>query len=250
MNDALLQRYSRQLVLPEVDFIGQKAIENARIGIVGMGGLGSIAALYLAGAGVNFLRLFDYDHIEVSNLHRQIAYRETDIGEAKAIVAARECQKLNRHGQVEAIHQKLSESEMGLHLSDLDLILDGTDNFKSRFALNRLSVQYRKPLVMGAAIQWAGQWALYQGYLETAPCYACVFPEFAQEQRVSCQEVGVMGPVAGMVGNMMALMALQFLLKTPQPPVLHHFDGTTHSLKRIPLSKDPSCAVCLRHPVI
>jgi len=244
MTDEVLARYSRQLVLPEVDFAGQERLQAARVGIIGIGGLGNPAALYLAGAGVGFLRLFDHDVIDVSNLHRQIGFRTKDVNASKAKIMARECLDLNPEIQIDCVADTLDEKTLLPYLQDVDVILDATDNFRSRFALNRLAIQLQKPLVMGSAIQWSGQWAVYQAFSEKAPCYACVFPESAQEARVSCSEVGVIGPVAGVVGSMMALNTLQLLLGKAIPPALQHFDGIAQQFKKMRLVKDPECLCC------
>ncbi len=245
MNDAQLLRYSRQLMLPEVDMEGQLALAGASALILGLGGLGSPAAMYLAAAGVGRLVLVDDDVVELSNLQRQIAHGMDDIGRAKVDSAARTLRQLNPETDVTTLPQRPDEAELERQISAVDVVLDGSDNFETRFAVNAACVRTRTPLVSGAAIRLEGQLAVFRPDLPDRPCYACLFPP-GGDQRLSCSENGVLAPVVGVIGSLQAVEAIRVItgFGSDDATRLTLWDARTGDWQRIQVPKDPDCPVC------
>lgn len=245
MNDELLLRYSRQIMLPEFDYEGQQQLVSARVLIVGMGGLGSPAAMYLSAAGVGHLVLVDDDEVEVSNLQRQIVHRESTVGLSKVISAQQTLAEVNPHCQVTAINERLDEDALDKQISQADVVLDCTDNFSSRYLTNRLCVKNKTPLVSAAAIRWEGQLMVVDPRDDQAPCYQCLYGE-GQEQNLNCSETGIMSPVVGMMGTWQALEAIKVLSGAGQSLTgkLSVFDGLTGQWRQLKLPRNPDCAVC------
>ncbi|MEM8562415.1 MAG: HesA/MoeB/ThiF family protein [Pseudomonadota bacterium] len=210
LTDRQLERYSRQLLLNEFDIAGQERLLAAKVLVLGLGGLGSPAALYLAAAGVGNLILADGDEVELSNLQRQIAHSEADIGINKAVSAAATITSLNSDVEVEVIAQRLAERQMAELVHRVDLVIDATDNYPARFALNRLCIAAATPLVSAAAVKTEGQLSLFDP-IRGGPCYRCIYPDTSEMTALSCSESGVLAPVVGALGALQALEAIKYL---------------------------------------
>lgn len=242
-----LTRYSRQMVLPEVGVAGQTVLRDSTALIVGLGGLGSPAALYLAGAGVGQLILADFDRVAQSNLHRQTLYREADVGQKKTAAAIASIQRLNPQVECLALDAGSDDPAFAQAVASADVVLDCSDNFPSRFAVNAACIAARKPLVSGAAIRWEGQVAAFD-LRAGGPCYGCLYPR-AGEAAEACEDSGILGPVAGVIGAQQALIALQILLgQQDVASVLHTWDARHGLWRRLQLRQDPSCPYCASAP--
>lgn len=238
-----LARYSRQIVLREVGVNGQQLLRDSSVLIVGVGGLGSAAALYLAGAGVGQLLLSDLDRVDVSNLQRQILYRQADIGRDKLAVAAESLAAFNADCQVEKLRGPLDSDGLLAAVRRADVVLDCSDNFPTRFAVNRACVAARRPLVSGAAIRFEGQLAVFD-LRRGGPCYACLYPENGDAQE-TCEEAGVLGPVVGTIGSLQALAAIKLLLGIgTESGSLRLWDALDAHWRTLKLRREPRCAVC------
>lgn len=238
-----LARYSRQIVLREVGVHGQELLRDSSALIIGLGGLGTPAALYLAGAGLGKLILSDFDRVAASNLHRQILYREADIGSAKLEAARAQLMSLNPDCRIELKPGPLDEAALLAAAREVDVVLDCSDNFATRFAVNRACVRARKPLVSGAAIRFEGQLAVFDTARGTG-CYACLYPS-AGEAQESCEEAGILGPVVGVVGTRQALTTIKLLLGLDKTPgQLWIWDALTDESRRLSIPRDPHCPIC------
>ena len=237
-------RYSRQLMLPQLDFRGQEALLGSKVLLIGMGGLGCAAAPYLVASGVGSITLADDDSIDSSNLQRQILYREHDVGLNKVEQAAASLRQLNSGISVSALSRRLSDSDLAALVPEFSLVLDCTDNLTSRNAINAACVQARVPLVSGAAIRFEGQVASFSMQGDDA-CYHCLSQLFG-EQQLSCMEAGILSPLVGIVGSMQALEAVKILagVGTPLYGKLQLFDALTCQWRQLSLNKDPLCSVC------
>lgn len=246
LNDQELSRYSRQILMPEIDYAGQLTLAQSHAVIFGLGGLGSPASLYLAAAGIGKLTLVDFDEVDDSNLQRQIVHREANIGQAKVASAKSTLAQLNRHIEIETIARHMDEKEVSELVRQADVVLDCTDNFASRFALNRACYAEKKPLISGAAIRWEGQLSTYDFRNENSPCYQCLYPE-DNGQELTCSQNGVLSPVVGMVGSMQAIEAVKALLKLPTlTGKLMIIDAYSMMIRTLNLKKDPGCKHCTR----
>ena len=244
MDKSEKSRYARQIRLSQIGESGQQKILDATVFIIGMGGLGSPAALYLAAAGVGRIIISDFDQVEDSNLQRQIIHRTQDIGELKALSAKRTIAEINPNCKVEAIDWQLDEAELEKIAAKADVILDCTDNFPSRFMINRASVNTGTPLVSGAAIRMEGQIASYIPNAD-GPCYQCLYKE-AFENTETCAMEGVLSPVVGVIGTMQALQALLILIGKSDnvKGKLLLFDGLNMEWQTVKIPKNPSCKIC------
>jgi len=244
MNKQQKSRYARQIRLSQIGEAGQQKILDASVLIIGMGGLGSPAALYLAAAGVGRIIISDYDQVEDSNLQRQIIHRTQDIGELKAHSAKRTLAEINPDCDVEAIDRQLDEDELEKLAEQVDVVLDCTDNFPSRFMINRVCVKTATPLVSGAAIRMEGQIASYLPGSD-APCYQCLYKE-TFENTETCAMEGVLSPVVGVIGTMQALQALLVLSDNADElkGKLLLFDALSMTWQSVRVPKNPLCAVC------
>lgn len=238
-----LARYSRQLILPQVDTHGQQTLLDSHVLVIGVGGLGSAAATYLAAAGVGRLTLVDRDRVELSNLQRQIAHRQRDIGRPKAESARDTLLALNPDIRVDAVNSRLDPTLLEQLVAAADVVLDCSDNFPTRYALNRACVAARKPLVAGAAIRLEGQLAVFR---PGGPCYQCLYREEGGEASESCEQAGVLGPLVGVVGSLQALEATKLLLGLGQPldGRLLLFDAESGRFRELKLKRDPHCPTC------
>ena len=245
LSDTQLLRYSRQIMLAEVDVGGQESLQGSRALIVGVGGLGSPIALYLAAAGIGHLTLVDHDTVDLSNLQRQIAHQENSLGTLKVDSASKTVQQLNSETQVQCISQKLSGNQLADQVAQADIVLDATDNFATRFELNAACWQAKTPLVSGAAIRWEGQIAVFDGRNPASPCYQCLYAS-GDDQALNCAENGVIAPLVGIVGTCQALEAIKMLLAMPDTLVgqLLHFDAKRMDWHKFGLPKAKGCATC------
>ena len=238
-----LARYARQVVLREVGVNGQEVLRDSSVLIVGLGGLGTPAALYLAGAGIGRLVLTDFDRVAVSNLHRQILYRQAQVGESKLDAAREQLRALNPECTVECRPGPLDETALLGAVRAVDVVLDCSDNFATRFAVNAACVQARRPLVSGAAIRFEGQLAVFDAGRGSG-CYACLYPSAGSAQE-TCEEAGILGPVVGTVGARQALAALKLLLGLGEERGwLWVWDALTQRERRLSIPRDPACPVC------
>lgn len=245
LNDNALLRYSRQLMLPGFDVAGQLRLANAHALIIGAGGLGSPAALYLAAAGVGKITLVDDDVVELSNLQRQIAHQESSLGQSKVESAKNSIEALNNECQVEALSERFSESNWQERFSGFDVVLDCSDNFDTRFAVNRLCFAAGVPLVSGAAIRMEGQLAVYVPRDPKSPCYRCLYSEDG-EDNLNCSTTGVLAPLVGVIGSMQALEAIKLIAGYGEPSAgkLLVYDALAMTWRRLNLPRNPECPVC------
>lgn len=248
MNDEQLLRYSRQIMLPQVDVAGQRKLLESRVLIVGMGGLGSPVAMYLAAAGVGQLILADFDTVDLSNLQRQILHGSNDIGRPKVESARETLRVLNPEVKVETIIERLEGEALAKQVSEVDLVVDATDNFTTRFILNDACVAARKPLVSGAAIRMEGQVSVFHNEREDSPCYRCLYKDEG-ELAETCSENGVLAPVVGIIGAVQATEALKVLLGIGETlgGRLLLLDALTMEWRSLKLRKDMACPACGAH---
>jgi len=239
--DEEVERYARHLVLREVGGPGQQKLKAARVLIVGAGGLGSPAALYLAAAGVGSLTLVDPDRVDRTNLQRQVLYSEDDLGHAKVDAAVERLLGLNADIEVEGRTVALTEDNAHELVQGFDLVLDGTDDFATRFAVNAACVAGGIPLVSGAIGRWTGQVGVFAG----RPCYRCLVPEIPPDAE-TCSVVGVVGALAGVIGSMMALEAIKLIVGAGEPLTgrLLIYDALAGQTRTVKIGADPGCAVC------
>lgn len=250
----LSARYSRQVILPEVGLSGQQALTAATVLIVGAGGLGSPAAMYLAAAGIGTLRIVDPDHVELSNLHRQLLHGDADIGLTKVASAAQALQALNTEIKIETVSQAVTIANLPSLLDGVQIVIDCSDNFATRFAVNQVCYTQQVPLVSGAAIRWQGQQVSFLYDRERVGCYQCLY-DVDQHTQDNCSTAGIMPPVAGMVGCQQALAAIRILISSvnqacapPKHAQLFCLDALTQnatdSWRVVTITPDPQCALC------
>ena len=245
MNETKFEdRYSRQIRLPQIGEEGQAKLRDARVLVIGMGGLGSPVALYLAAAGVGFMRIADFDQVDESNLQRQIIHQHADIGELKAESAARSLKAINPDIEIETLDYSLNHEDFLEQSRDIDLIVDCTDNFPTRFELNDVSLANRIPLVSGAAIRWEGQVTAFDPRIDESPCYQCLYSDRNIES-ATCAMEGVVAPLVGIIGTMQAMEAMNILLGNPQlVGIVWLFDARSMEWQQMRLNRNPGCAAC------
>ena len=246
MNDEQLLRYSRHILLDEIGIDGQSKLMASHVLIVGAGGLGSPAALYLGSAGVGRITLVDDDRVDATNLQRQIAHTIKRIGEFKSKSVVQAIAALNTDVQVIPVMQRADDALLEELVSKADVVLDCTDNFKTRHAINRACVKLRRPLVSGAAIRFDGQVSVYDSRSPESPCYACIFPESDLLEETRCAAMGVFAPLVGIVGSMQAAEALKLLCGIGQALTgrLLMLDGKSMEWHQMKLVRDQGCPVC------
>lgn len=245
MDDEHLLRYGRQIMLPQVDIAGQQKLFDSTALIIGMGGLGSPIAMYLAAAGVGHLILADFDVVELSNLQRQIIHHTADLGRLKVESARDTLLALNPEVQITCIPARLDEQALAGQVRRADVVLDGSDNFATRFAVNRACVSHRAPLVSGAAIRMEGQVAVFMNNSPDSPCYHCLYKEEGEEE-TRCSETGILAPVVGIIGCLQATEAIKVLVgmgNNLSGQVLI-MDALHQDWRRLKLAKDPDCPIC------
>lgn len=245
MLDQQLLRYSRQIMLPDVDIAGQEALLQASVLLIGAGGLGCPVAAYLAAAGVGKIILVDNDVVELSNLQRQILHTVADIDNTKVDSAKDKLQQLNADCELIALNQACDQALLERYLPQVDLVIDASDNFATRFLINHQAVIFKTPLVSGAAITWQGQVAVFAGHLSDKPCYQCLYQPQAQTDN-SCAHNGVLAPVVGVIGSVMATEALKLLMGQASSLLgrLQLWDAKQASWQNLQLAKDPACVIC------
>src|SRR5688572_4529064 len=246
MTDDQLLRYSRHILLPEIGIEGQQRLVESRALVIGAGGLGSPVALYLASAGVGRITICDGDAVDLTNLQRQIVHRTESIGQPKVESAKRTLHSINPESEIVAIGERVGDERIAALAAEADVVLDGSDNFSTRHAVNRACVKHGKPLVSGAAIRFDGQVAVFDMRRDDAPCYACLFPEAGENEDVRCAVMGVFAPITGIIGTIQAAEALKVLLGAGETLTgrLLLVDALTMQLRTIKLAKDPACPVC------
>lgn len=244
MNDEQLLRYSRQIMLPDVDLDGQDKLLAAHVLIIGLGGLGSPVAMYLAAAGIGHLTLVDFDAVDLTNLQRQIVHTTARIGMNKAASAAQSLRELNPDVRVDTIEQLLDADALLAQVKMVSLVIDCTDNFQTRFAINAACVAAKVPLVSGAAIRLEGQVAVFDARLETSPCYRCLYEEDSDD--LTCAANGVLAPLVGVIGSMQALEAIKLIcgFGTGLAGRLLLLDARHSQWRELKLPKDPCCPLC------
>lgn len=246
MNDDQLLRYSRHILLPEIGVEGQDLIQRGRILIIGAGGLGSPAALFLASSGVGSITICDEDTVDLTNLQRQIIHTTASIGMRKVDSAARSMKAINPNININAITLRASGTMLEQLVSEASIVLDCSDNFETRHAVNKASVKLKKPLVSGAAIKFDGQLAVFDPRNLESPCYQCLFPEENEFEETRCAVMGVFAPLVGIIGTAQASEALKLLANIGRPATgkLMLFDALEMEWRSIKLSKDPRCSIC------
>jgi adenylyltransferase/sulfurtransferase len=245
LSDDELLRYSRQILLKQIDIDGQLRLKNSRVLIVGLGGLGSPVALYLAAAGVGELHLADFDTLDLTNLQRQIAHDSASVGLHKVDSAMARLAALNPLVRLLPHRVAMDADSLGAAVAAVDLVLDCTDNFGVREAINAACVAAKKPLVSGAAIRLEGQISVFDPRNDASPCYHCLYGR-GSEAELTCSEAGVVGPLVGMVGSLQALEALKLLAGFGEPLIgrLLLVDAFTSRFRELRVKRDPACAVC------
>jgi adenylyltransferase/sulfurtransferase len=245
MDDDQLLRYSRQIMLPQIDVAGQETLLASRALIIGAGGLGSPAAMYLAAAGIGHIAIADPDTVEISNLQRQLLHSGNDLGRAKAMSAQDTLNAINPDVRVTAIEARLTGEPLMAAVQQADIVLDCSDNFDTRFAVNAACVRHRTPLVSGAAVRMEGQLAVFLPGTADSPCYACLYHQGEDEDQ-TCSGNGVLSPVVGVIGSLQALEAIKVLLSLGENLCgrLVLFDGLTHEWRTLNLKRDAACPVC------
>jgi molybdopterin/thiamine biosynthesis adenylyltransferase len=246
MQDAELLRYSRHILLDDIGIEGQEHILGAHALVIGAGGLGSPAAMYLVCAGIGHLTVVDHDTVDLTNLQRQIAHRTESVGQAKVISLQHTLLSLNPTVKVTALQAKADADLLQLLVAQADVVLDCCDNFTTRHAVNAACVRHRKPLVSGAAIQFDGQISVYDTRGDQAPCYACTFPPSVTFEEIRCATMGVFAPLVGIIGAMQAAEALKLITGVGRNLTgrLLMLDGRSMEWNEIALPRNPDCAVC------
>ena len=242
-------RYSRHLALPDFGAAGQEKLAHARVLIIGLGGLGSPAAIYLAASGTGTLLLNDFDRVDIANLQRQILYANADVGALKTQAAARNLKAQNPECRLELIEARMDPNQLLETVRNSDVVLDGSDNFGTRYAVNSACMQAKRPLISGAAIRFEGQVSVFDTRNPTSPCYACLYPE-SNETLENCSSNGILAPVAGLIGCYMAAEAIKLITGTGRPLMgrLLRVDARSGETWVSRLPRDPECPACRQRP--
>ena len=245
MNDNQLLRYSRQIMLPQIDIEGQQKLLAAKVLIVGAGGLGSPAAIYLAAAGVGNITVYDNDVVDLSNLQRQITHHTADIGTDKVISTRQMLNQLNPDIKITAVKQRLEGQQLEVEAAQADVVLDCSDNFSTRFAINNACVKQQTPLVSGAAIRFEGQVTVFTPGRNNSPCYNCLYNSDGEELQ-NCATNGVIAPITGIIGSIQALEAMKLIMNIGEALTgrLLLLDGLTMEWNTMKLRKNPNCPTC------
>jgi adenylyltransferase/sulfurtransferase len=245
MNDQQLLRYNRQIMLPQLGYEGQLKLLAAHVLIIGIGGLGSPAAMYLAAAGIGKLTLVDFDEVDLSNLQRQILHRTENIKQPKVDSAKHNLLQLNPEITIHTIHHKLNQEALNNLVATASVVVDATDNFDSRFAINKACVQHKTPLVSGAAIRFEGQVSVFDLRNTNSPCYRCLYDETGTSEE-TCSTNGVISPMVGIIGSIQALETIKLIAGIGETLTgkLLITDGLHQEWRNMKLRKDPHCPVC------
>ncbi|MEI8010736.1 MAG: molybdopterin-synthase adenylyltransferase MoeB [Candidatus Nitrotoga sp.] len=246
MNDEQLLRYSRHILLPDIGIEGQQKLHDAHALIIGAGGLGSPVALYLAASGVGTLTLVDDDTVDLTNLQRQIIHRTSSVGMPKVDSARASLGEINPDVRVTALNERADRKRLLELVAQADIVIDCSDNFATRYALNQACVELKKPFVSGAATRFDGQVAVFDMRQSHSPCYHCLYPEQSDALETRCAIMGVLAPLVGIIGSMQAAEALKVLvgMGTPLCGRLLVMDALHMELRTVKLSRDPACPVC------
>ena len=246
LSDAELDRYARQIILPQFGGAGQAKLKASHVAVIGAGGIGCPAITYLAAAGLGKLTIIDHDVVELSNLQRQPLFTDADIGASKAEVAAAAARRINPHVEAVTVAAQLDVGNAETLLAGANLILDGCDNFETRLAVNRAAVALKIPLLSAAIGAFEGQVALYEGWREGSPCYQCLVGADPDREGINCAETGVMGALAGLVGTMAALEAVRALTSWGSSLTgrLAIIDMLDRRWREVGIAKDPGCPTC------
>jgi len=246
MQDDLLLRYSRHIMLPQVEYAGQETLTQSHALIIGAGGLGAPVAMYLAAAGVGTLTICDFDHVDLTNLQRQIIHTTAAVGQNKALSAQATITSLNPEVKVNVETTRLNEDALAARVVEADVVIDCSDNFATRYLLNQLCFTHKTPLVSGAAIRFEGQLSVFDFRHDESPCYHCLYPDVGDDQALRCADNGVFAPLVGMIGTAQAAEAIKVLLNIGQTMQgrLLLLDALSAEWRTIRLKKDPSCTVC------
>ena len=250
MNDEQLLRYARHILLDDLGIDGQEKLLASRVLIVGAGGLGSPVAMYLASAGIGQIVLADHDRIEMSNLQRQILHTSERIGELKAESGRQTLRTINPEILVETRTTRLDADALMSEIGGVDLVVDCTDNFATRHAINRACVHHAKPLVSGAAVRYDGQISVFDTRDQASPCYHCLFPQADDVEQVNCATMGVFAPLVGIIGSMQAAEAIKVIAGIGEPLTgrLLILDATDMKWHSVRVRRDPGCPVCAQRP--
>ena len=242
----LLEKYSRQMIIDEIGVDGQKKICDSSISIIGCGGLGTSAAQYLSMSGVGSFKLIDNDKIILSNLNRQTLFTEKDVGKKKSFVLASKICEINSSAKVEKIENKVTKRNINSFLKDSDIILDCTDNFESRLLINKFCHNNKKILISAALQSFDIQVFMFASWMKIEnPCYKCIFPDLFNDKNASCDEMGIISPVAGLGGLLQANLALNYILELRQNfKEFLLFDTVNLNLKKISVKKNIKCEIC------
>lgn len=245
MNEAQLLRYNHQILLPQIGLDGQQKLAQSKVLVVGLGGLGSPVAMYLAAAGLGHLVLVDFDLMELSNLQRQIMHDTAQLGQYKSVSAQTKLQALNPNIQLTLFNQRLEKTSLKAIIEDIDVVVDCSDNFATRFTTNAVCVHSGTPLVSGAALRWSGQVAVFLPASPESPCYRCLYDD-NEEQIETCSEAGILAPVVGVIGSIQATCVIKVLLDIGESLCgkLLLFDACAEKWRTLKLHKDPTCFVC------
>ncbi len=246
MDDQQLLRYSRHILLSEIGIEGQQKLSDAHALIIGAGGLGSPASLFLAASGVGMITLCDNDSVDLTNLQRQIAHRTSSIGKTKVASAKESLAEINPEVNVMALTERADEIRLAELVAQADVVLDCSDNFPTRYALNRVCHRLKKPLVSGAATRFDGQVSVFDFRRDDTPCYECLYPERMESEETRCAVLGIFAPLVGIVGSMQAAEALKLLMdiETTLCGRLLTLNALNMDIRTMRLSKDADCAVC------
>ena len=245
MNDQQLLRYSRQIMLPQVEIEGQQKLLDSKVLIVGAGGLGSPASIYLAAAGVGQITIYDDDEVDLSNLQRQIAHHTDDIGADKVISTQQTLKRINSDVKVFAVKQRLEGEQLKQEVKKADIVLDCCDNFSTRFSVNAACVEHKTPLVSGAAIRFEGQVAVFTPGSDDSPCYNCLYADNGEEMQ-NCATNGVIAPVTGIVGSIQAMEAMKLIMGIGETLTgrLLLLDGLSMQWNEMKLRRNSLCPTC------
>ncbi len=248
MNDSQLLRYSRHILLDEIGIEGQQRLLNSKALIIGIGGLGSPASLYLASSGVGELTLCDHDTVELSNLQRQIAHQTSALGKSKVTSAVATLTHINPEISYVPLNERADAVRLRTLIAQTDVVLDCSDNFDTRYAINRICHELRKPLVSGAAIQFSGMASVFDFRRDDIPCYNCLYPEDSEAQELRCATTGVFSPLVGIIGTIQAAEALKLLMGIASGlnARMLTLDALEMNIRQVALRPDPHCSVC--HP--
>ena len=245
MIDEQLLRYSRQIMLPQIDIEGQQRLLDSRVLVTGVGGLGSPVALYLAACGVGTIVIVDDDRVDLANLQRQVIHDSSRVGRLKVESAADTMRSLNPGVKVEAVAERITGETLRQHVEQADVVIDATDNLASRLEINRQCYRARTPLVSASAIRWEGQLSVFDARRQQSPCYQCLYGKLGEVGQ-SCSENGVMGPVVGMLGCMQANETIKLLTGAGSSLTgrVLMLDALNMDWQFIRLERDPACSVC------